>query len=331
MLQSLSPSQIKALSHPTRVAILRALMHTPSTLSQLGEQFETSPAHIRHHLKVLQDCNLVEPDPDHPLQNHLEKYYRASPSALIAQLAIRPEASSSRRDLTISSMDVGLGQVQSAFSAVDARIDLRVLPLNSLDGLVLLRQGICQMATCHLLDRDTHEYNRSYVRHIFPGQPMIIIPLFSRVEGLIVQAGNPFGLQRLEDLVRPGLRFINRERGSGIRIWLDQALKDTGIKASQVQGYQREASSHTQVAQMIASGQADAGLGTEAHARQLGLGFVPLFEEPYELVAQAELLSEPALAAFFEHLSGKIFRTMVRKLPGYLPLAASGQPETIYG
>ena len=231
MLQSLTSDQMKALSRPIRMAILRSLMSAPATLSQLGEQFEASPAHIRHHLKSLQKSGLVEAVPDHPQQNHLEKYYQARQPALIAQLSILPESPEDKPFLTISSMDAGLSLVHTTFNSSHAGVDLQVLPLNSLDGLVLLRQGICQMATCHLLDSSTHEYNRSFVRHLFPGRPMAIIPLYSRTEGLIVHPGNPLQIQHLEDLLQPDLRFINRELGSGIRIWLDQALKERGIAA----------------------------------------------------------------------------------------------------
>ena len=158
---------------------------------------------------------------------------------------------------------------------------------------------------------------------------MAIIPLYSRTEGLIVQTGNPLQIQRLEDLLQPGLRFINRELGSGIRIWLDQALKEREIPASRIQGYDLVADSHARVAQIIASGRADAGLGIAAHARDLDLAFIPLFEEPYELVVSAELVSEPAYAPFFEHLNNKAFRVTIRSLAGYQDLPSTGQVETI--
>jgi molybdate-binding protein len=329
MLPGLTPDQLKALSHPTRVAILRALMNEPATLSQLGEQFESSAAHIRHHLKSLQDCGLAEPLPDHPQHNHLEKYYRASQPVLIARLTILPASPTSKPALTISSMDSGISQVQSAVNAHRAAINLQVLPMNSLDGLMLLRQGVCQMATCHLLDSSTREYNRSFVRHIFPGRQMAIIPLYGRVEGLIVKPGNPFQIRNLDDLLQPGLRFINRELGSGIRIWLDQALKERGLEPHQIQGYHQIADSHARVAQAIANGLADAGLGIASQARESGLGFIPLFEEPYELVAAAELVDDPIYVPFFEHLNSKAFRTTIQAQAGYTDLPASGQVETI--
>ncbi len=329
MLSGITPAQIKALSHPTRVAILRSLMNNPATLSKLGEQFETSAAHMRHHLKSLQDCGLVEPIADHPQQNHLEKYYQACQPALIAQLAILPAPPTSTPELTISSMDSGFRQVRSALSKIQSEIYLQVLPLNSLDGLVLLRQGVCQMATCHLLDSSTQEYNRSFVRHIFPGRRMAIIPLYGRLEGLIVQPGNPLGIRDLEDLLDPRLRFINRELGSGIRIWLDQALTERGVKPHQIRGYNRVADSHARVAQAISNGQADAGLGIAAIAMELNLGFIPLFEEPYELVVAAELVEDPRYSPFFEHLNSKVFRTAIQSLAGYANLPVSGQVETI--
>jgi len=226
-------------------------------------------------------------------------------------------------------MDAGMQQVRASLAQIRSGIDLQILPLNSLDGLVLLRQGLCQMSTCHLLDSSTQEYNRSFVRHIFPGQAMAIIPLFSRMEGLIVQAGNPLQIHGLDDLLRPAVRFVNREPGSGIRIWLDQAVKQAGIDPGQIRGYRQEADSHARVAQTIALGQADAGLGIAAQARALSLDFVPLFEEPYELVVPLELVNTPAYVPFFEHLNSHFYRSTVRKLNGYADLPGSGQVQTI--
>ncbi|HLF89068.1 MAG TPA: substrate-binding domain-containing protein, partial [Anaerolineales bacterium] len=318
-------SQLKLLGNPKRLGILRYLMKQPATLSQLGAHFNQSAAHIRHHIKSLEQAGLValtDPPPEH---NHLEKYYKASSEAWIIQLAVLPEPNEDTATLVIASKDHATRHLIEDLRQKHAGLTLQVLPLNSLDGLVTLRQGICQMATCHLKEPDSGLYNRSFVRHLFPGQPMAIIPMYQREEGFIVQPGNPHGIRALADLARADVRFINREHGSGIRLWLDQALKDEEISTEMVNGYLNYVSSHSEVAQAIQQGQADAGLGIAAAARSIGLDFVPLFEEPYELVLPAGLIVNPQYTPFFDHLNSGEFRTTAQTLDGYLVPPTSGQ------
>lgn len=329
---SLDP--LKILSHPTRLAILRRLMRRPATLSQLGAQLGETPAHIRHHLQRLQSARLIEPSPDHPQQNHLEKYYQATADAFLVNVAVLPSSPAGDAELVIGSQDAAAHSLVEDFNRrlhgrSSPGLALQVLPSNSLDGLVHLRQGVCQMTTCHLIDPETGIYNRPYVRRIFPGQPMAVIHLYRREEGLMVPPGNPDGVRGLEDLARPELTMVNRERGSGIRIWLDQALKRLGIPPAHLRGYQNEVLSHVEVARMVWQGQARVGLGIAARARQYGLGFVPLFDEPYELVVSQAFLADPQYAPFFDHLTSGEFRASVRRLDGYSVPASAGQVDAV--
>lgn len=316
---------LKLLSHPQRLDILRYLMKQAATLSQLGVKFSASAAHIRHHVKILEEAGFVTLTEPPSVHNHLEKYYRATADAWVIQLAILPRAAEDGPRLIIASKDMATHYLIQTFPHTKAQLEVQGLPLNSLDGLVNLRQGVCQMATCHLKEPESGHYNRSYIRHLFPGQAMALISLYQREEGLIVQAGNPLGIRTLDDLARPEVRFINRERGSGIRLWLDQALKEKGIAPDMLNGYSHEVNSHADVAAAIQQGLADAGLGIAAAARALDLSFVPLFEEPYELVAPAPLIADPQYAPFFEHLNSGEFRAAVQSLDGYLVSANSGQ------
>jgi len=304
-------------------------MAGPATLSQLGEHFRESPAHIRHHVKLLEQGDLVELAKDHALQNHLEKYYQASSTAFLIHLAILPETPKGQLAITIGSKDLATQSIAGYFSRYQTSISIQIIPLNSLDGLFTLNQGVCQMATCHLLDPDTGEYNRPYVRHLFPGQAMAIIPLFHREEGLILQPGNPQVIRDLWDLTRPGIRMINREPGSGIRIWLDQKMKEMGYRPESIDGYRTIATTHQEVAQTIRSGLADVGIGIEAIAIQYQLDFVPLFEEPYELVLPYEQLNDPRFSPLFEHLNSGKFRSSIREMAGYSVSASAGQATVI--
>ncbi|MCB9136700.1 MAG: substrate-binding domain-containing protein [Anaerolineales bacterium] len=328
-MKTLSDSQaLNTLTHPQRLQILQYLMEYPATLSQLGSQFNESPAHIRHHLKILEQKGWIARTEPPPAHNHLEKYYQATEEAWLIQLTVLPHQTDTPC-LILASKDHAARQMIGTFNRQGTGINVQLLPLNSLDGLVMLRQGLCQMATCHLKEPGSSEYNRSFVRHLFPGQKMAVVRLYHREEGLIVRAGNPLGIKTLSDLARPEVRFINREGGAGIRVWLDQALKNLGLAPDNISDYVNEARSHAEVAQSVHAGRADIGLGIVSAARALGLDFIPLFEEPYELVLPAERLTSPACAPFFEHLNSGAFRTSVQTLDGYLIPPTSGQVDWV--
>jgi putative molybdopterin biosynthesis protein len=323
------PAFYKLLAHPERYALLKRLMASEATLSQLGEEFKQSPAHIRHHLMTLERAGLVEFVGARPVQGGPEKYYRAARRALFIHQAVLPEMPGDKVSLVIGSMDAGVAHLAEYFSRNGAPFVFLPVPLSSLDGLIALRQGLCQMSTCHLIDPQSEEYNRSYIRHLFPSQPVALVQIFRREEGLMVKPGNPLGIRSLEDLARPDIDFVNREPGSGVRQWLDLHLQRLGIPVRQVRGYENLANSHTGVARRIYEGSADCGIGIVASAREFGLEFIPLFEEPYEIAAPLSLVADPHYAPFFDYLNSGEFRLVVRGLDGYLVPQDFGKLEVI--
>lgn len=321
--------QLKLLGHPLRLALLRRLMRQPATLSQLGAAFHQSPAHIRHHLKTLEQAGLVAPAADAPAAKPLEKYYRAAAPAWLISLAVLPEAPAGRPPVVIASKDVATQALAEHFQSRKQGLVIQILPLNSLDGLNMLRLGVCQMATCHLKEPGSAEYNRAYIQHLFPGQLMALIRLFVREGGLMVPAGNPKGIRGLADLARRDVRLINREPGAGIRVWLDQSLAQLGIAPAAVAGYETLADSHLAVAQAIRAGRAEAGIGLAAVARAQGLDFIPLFEEPYDLVLPRAGLDDRRYAPLFDHLESSAYHAALRSHAGYAVAAPAGQPAPL--
>jgi putative molybdopterin biosynthesis protein len=321
--------QLKVLGDSQRLAILRRLMVGSATLSQLGDFFQETPAHIRHHLKSLERAGFVELDSVNLVRNLWEKYYRASSVAYQINQVILPEFPAGQTPLVIGSNDIALKRLQADFSQKNSGVTPVVISLDSLEGLVKLREGICQMATCHLFDPDSAEYNRAFVRHLFPGQTMALIHMYHREEGLLVQPGNPKQIQGLEDLAQPGVSMINRERGSGIRVWLDYQLSRLGIPTTHLKGFQDEVSSHLEVARAVYEGRADVGLGLHISARVFGLEFISLFEEPYDLVFSQETLADSRLSPFFNQLTSGEFRRAVEKIGGYRLPADSGRVDFI--
>lgn len=187
----------------------------------------------------------------------------------------------------------------------------------SLGGLMALAEGTADLAGCHLWDAETHTYNDAFLRKLFPGKDLLAIHLADRNLGWILQLGNPYHVQTVEDLVQPGLRFVNRQSGSGTRVWLDAALQSAGIPAEQVSGYNHAKATHSEFARAIAEDQADVGLGLESAAADFGLEFILLIQEQYDLVAFAQVGESLPISTLINWLHTPDARALVASLPGY--------------
>ncbi|RME83700.1 MAG: molybdopterin biosynthesis protein [Caldilineae bacterium] len=189
--------------------------------------------------------------------------------------------------------------------------------VGSLSGLLALRRGEAHLAGSHLLDEDTGEYNIGYIRRYLRDVPVVVLGFVGRTQGLIVPKGNPKGLRGLEDLTRPDVVFVNRQRGAGTRVLLDYHLRQMGIEPEQIVGYDRAEFTHLAVAAAVASGAADCGLGILAAARALHLDFVPLFEEQYQLIIPRQYYESELLAPLLDIIRSDGFRQAVAALGGY--------------
>jgi putative molybdopterin biosynthesis protein len=189
--------------------------------------------------------------------------------------------------------------------------------VGSQGGLIALYRREAHLAGSHLLDTRTGEFNISYIRQYMPGMPVKVVALVGREQGLLVRRGNPKAIRRLQDLSRPGVVFMNRQRGAGTRVLLDYHLEKAGIKSDSIQGYNQEEYTHLGVAAAIASGRADCGLAIAAAAQALDLEFIPLFQERYDLVIPLEHAESSLLAPLFDVLADSDFRKDISRLPGY--------------
>jgi putative molybdopterin biosynthesis protein len=304
--------QLKILSDARRLDILRRLMAEPATLTQLGQTLNESPAWVRHHIKILENAGLVEMAGVRVVGRATEKYYRARASALLLRELILPK---SKKPFIIFS-----GSHDSAIEHIARNlapnITLLTLPVGSLDGLINLRQGLCHVSGTHLLDA-SGEYNTPYIRHLFPDQQVSLVTLAHRTQGLIVAPGNPKGIKEIMDLSRDDVTFINRNPGSGTRIWFDRELNRLGLPVNSIRGYENYVSTHSAAAKAVQTNVADAALGIQAAAHEAQVNFVPLFEERYDLVIPAEhaQLVKPML----DYLQTASFRNELNSLTGYNP------------
>lgn len=222
-----------------------------------------------------------------------------------------------------------LGRTLMVIGSHDMTLDILAYKLNekgvrlssanagSQGGLIALQRGEAHLAGTHLLDPATGEYNCSAVAKYIPDKKIHLIHWAGRTQGLIVPRGNPKRIASLSDLSGGGLRFVNRQRGAGTRILLDYHLSLAGIAPESVLGYNQEEYTHLAVAVAVASGRADCGLGVAAAAEALGLDFVPLYLEQYDLAIPAEFIDLPLLKPLFDLMHDSRFQQEVGSQPGY--------------
>ena len=302
--------KLKLLADSRRMDILRLLMAAPATLTHLARTLKRSPAWIRHHILSLESANLVEVSEIRKTGKVTEKYYRAKADAFLIQEIILPKTKkpavifSGSHDLALDGIARHLEKHLAMFS----------LPVGSLEGLINLRQGLCQVSGSHLLD-ESGEYNTPFIRHLFPDRDMEIFTLAYRTQGLMLANGNPKNIKKVSDIAGPNVRFVNRNAGSGTRLWFDAELRRLQIPAEKIRGYDRAVITHSDAASAVQSSRADAALGLQAAAHIYGLDFIPLFEERYDLVLPRE--NERTLRPLLDHLQTATFRNELDVLTGY--------------
>lgn len=230
---------------------------------------------------------------------------------------LRGLADIDRTIVAIGSHDLVLDLVSSALRGIDPGATLASSNVGSLGGLVALRDGLCHIAGSHLLDPATGEYTLPYLPRVLGRADLAVIRLVHREQGLIVAAGNPLEITGIADLSRPGLRYVNRQRGAGTRVLLDHELRRHGMEPGDVTGYEREEHTHLAVAAAVAAGRADAGLGIRSATRTFGLDFVPVAQEPYDLVLTKQTYDSPLLAPLWALLADDTFRASITALGGY--------------
>ena len=219
--------------------------------------------------------------------------------------------------LIIGSHDLALDLVGDELSARYPGLALSSTHVGSMAGLAALKKGHCHLAGTHLLDEATGEYNLPFVRQQFGEARLRLITLAHRQQGLMVAPGNPKGIRGWADLARADVSFINRQPGAGTRVLLDYHLKLEGIPPDRVTGYRREVFTHLAVAAAVAGGSADVGLGLLAAASALGLDFLPLVMERYDLVLREEEFQTERIQRLLAVLRSEEFGRRLEGLGGY--------------
>jgi putative molybdopterin biosynthesis protein len=190
--------------------------------------------------------------------------------------------------------------------------------LGSAAAIDALKRGEVHIAGLHVVDPKSGESNLPYLRKHLAGSGFTVVTFANWEEGLMVQSSNPKHIRSIADVARKGIALVNREQGSGARGLLDQQLSEAGLSSHQLTGYDRIVGSHLEVAKLVATGQADAGIGVQSVARLLGLEFISLQEARYDLVfPTAYLTDHPTLATFMDTITSRQFRSEIDALGGY--------------
>jgi putative molybdopterin biosynthesis protein len=190
--------------------------------------------------------------------------------------------------------------------------------VGSMAGLLALYHGTANVVTAHLWDSDNDDYNLPYVRRILPGYSVMIFNLIYRMEGFYVAKGNPKNIKDWSDLTRTDVVFVNRERGAGARVLLDEKINKLKIDRHAINGYDHEEMSHLAVASCVARGEADAGIGTEKAATQVSeIEFIPMHKERYDLAIKREDFNKPHFQELLSVVRSDSFRNEVSGMGGY--------------
>jgi putative molybdopterin biosynthesis protein len=286
------------------------------TVGQVGEQVVATP--LQRGAGVI--MSLVRADGIVRLPRFSEGEHAG---AEVTVELLRPPETVRNTIVSIGSHDMTLDVLADQLRRLRPELSLASSNVGSYGGLLALQRGEAHLAGSHLLDEETGQYNIKTIRELGLSRDsghadgVVLLRFVGRVQGLIVPAGNPQGIASLLDLTRPDVSFINRQRGAGTRVLLDFELARLGIKRRQVQGYERQEYTHLAVAAAVGSGTAGCGLGILAAARALGLDFVPLFNEQYDLVIPRRFYHDDLLAPLLAVLRSQEFVATVDALGGY--------------
>ncbi|MBW2182176.1 MAG: molybdopterin biosynthesis protein, partial [Deltaproteobacteria bacterium] len=248
------------------------------------------------------------------IPNHVEGLNENQP--VTAEL-LRPLSSIHNTMIMVGSHDNTIDVLADQIRAKQPGITLSSSHVGSLGGLMAIKRGMCHLVGSHLLDTDDGSYNISYIKKYLPEIPVKLVHLVLRDQGLIVRSGNPQHINRIEDLIRDDIAFINRQAGSGTRILLDHKLKTLGIDPSSIQGYENEEFTHMSVAVAVLNVSVDVGLGIYAAAKALGLDFIPVVTEQYDLVIPDKYFDSDNIQILLETINTQEFKKRVEALGGY--------------
>ena len=219
--------------------------------------------------------------------------------------------------VVIGSHDPLLDELADLIHRDDHKLYLSSSHVGSMGGIMAVRRGEAHAAGVHLLDAETGEYNRSFIRKYFPRGGVYLVRCVGRQQGLMLQKGNPLGITSFADIARDGVRYVNRQKGSGTRVLMDYLCDKQGVDREKIYGYEREELTHNSVAVQIAGDSADAGMGIYSTAKLYDLDFLPICVEEYDLLIPDSAWDTPMVRQLIRTLQSDAFRARIEAMGGY--------------
>ena len=243
----------------------------------------------------------------------IDRWIEESASGLVER-----KAKTEERDflLAAGSDDPSLGILHDLYEAQTQTASFFMTTIGSSAGLAAVRSGVADFATAHLLEPARTGADNLAPQELLPSDT-VVVELFYRELGMLVAAGNPKSIKSLRDLARPKLRIINRQPGSGTRIYLDQELSRFRLNGKKISGYDSIVSTHLEVGLRVLGGAADVGLATLTTAQLLGLDFIPFIRERFDLLVPKDRFFTRGIQALLGIVGSREFRERVDSLGGY--------------
>ena len=230
---------------------------------------------------------------------------------------LRPEQKLRNTLVVIGSHDPLMDELANLVHRADRSMFLSSAHVGSMGGIMAVRRGEAHAAGIHLLDTETGEYNKTYLRKYFPNGGVHLVRCVGRRQGLMLQKGNPFGVRKFGDIMKDNLRYVNRQKGSGTRILMDYLCDKYGVDRDKIYGYEREEMTHNSVAVQIAGDSADAGMGIYSTAKLYDLDFLPICDEEYDVLIPDSAWDTPLIRRLIETLQSDAFRERIEAMGGY--------------
>ncbi|MGL6169282.1 MAG: molybdopterin biosynthesis protein, partial [Fusobacteriaceae bacterium] len=212
---------------------------------------------------------------------------------------------------------ISVGSHDIVMDLIGDSIKLCSTHVGSFGGILAIKQENAHIAPIHMLDEETGEYNISFIKKYFQNEDMLLIKGIERIQGLIVQKGNPLSIKGIEDLLCKKVKLVNRQRGAGTRILFDYLLKKSNVDIKELSGYEYEVATHLDVAMAIKNNMAEAGLGIMEAAKIADLDFIPIGKEEYDFLVNPKMKNDSKILQFIEFLKSDYFKNEVEKLDGY--------------
>ena len=230
---------------------------------------------------------------------------------------LRPLSELQNTLVAIGSHDPLLDEVSNLLHRKNPNLYMASSHVGSMGGIMAVRRGETHMAGIHLLNEKDGTYNTAFVKKYFPNGGVRVVECVGRTQGIMVAPGNPKNITEIKSLSEQGIRYVNRQKGSGTRILIDYLCKKENIDTTAIYGYDREEFTHTSVAAQIASGSADAGMGIYSAAQLYGLDFIPICIEQYDLLIPDSAWDTDVVQEVIQILKSEEFSQKLTEMGGY--------------